>query len=128
MAGHAVHPSSVPAATVTWTSLLVGALLLNAALLLAYRLYRLSRGGPMGDVIGGAVLAAILAILAAVAATGGGWARWPALVYALLFAVAVMPVWTLAVLIPLPPGAIDYAFTAVYWITLVAIGVAAVMA
>lgn len=111
----------------TWTSLLVAALLLNAALLLAYRLYRLTRGGPMGDVVGGAVLAGILAILAVIAATGGAWVRWPALVYALLFAVAVMPVWTLAVLIPLPPGAIDYVFTVVYWITLVAIAVAAAM-
>lgn len=81
----------------------------------------------MGDVIGGVILTIFLAILALVTAAGGGWARWPALAYALLFALIVMPVWTLAVLIPLPPEAVDYAFTALYWTTLVAIGLAVVM-
>jgi hypothetical protein len=38
----------------------------------------------------------------------------------------VMPIWTLAVLIPLPPERLDYAFTALYWVTLVMTGVAAI--
>ncbi|HEU4480424.1 MAG TPA: hypothetical protein VFS18_00940, partial [Actinomycetota bacterium] len=53
------------------------------------------------------------------------WARWPALGYALLFGIVVMPIWTLGVLIPLPPEAPDYSFTALYWGTLVLIAVAA---
>ncbi len=39
-----------------------------------------------------------------------------------------MPVWVLAVLIPLPPGPIDYAFTGAYWATLIVIGVASIAA
>ncbi len=108
-----------------WRALLVAALLGNGVLGFAYRLYRFARGGPLGDVVGQAVLGTLLVALALMVATGIGWARWVALAYAVLFALVVMPVWTLAVLIPLPPGRVDYAFTAVYWTTLVAIAVAA---
>jgi hypothetical protein len=38
-----------------------------------------------------------------------------------------MPVWVLAVLIPLRPGWVDYAFTTIYWLALGVI-VAAVLA
>ena len=79
----------------------------------------------MGDVIGQAVLGVFLVALGMAAALGAGWVRWPALGYALLFGILVMPVWTLAVLIPLPPERVDYAFTAVYWGSLVLIAVAA---
>jgi hypothetical protein len=110
----------------TWRTILIVALALNASLGFTYRVYRLSKGGPMGDVIGQAILGAILAGLAVCAGLGGDWPRWPALVYALFFGLVVMPVWVLAVLIPLPPRRIDYGFTAVYWLTLVAIAVAAI--
>jgi hypothetical protein len=112
--------------THTWELILGGALVANAALGFGYRVYRLSRGGPMGDVIGQGVLGVFLAALGAAAALGAGWVRWPALVYALLFALLVMPIWTLAVLIPLPPERVDIAFTVVYWTSLVLIAVAAV--
>jgi hypothetical protein len=108
-----------------WRSILIGALALNAALGFGYRVYRLSKGGPMGDVIGQAILGALLAALAVCLGLGGDWPRWPALVYALAFGLVVMPVWVLAVLIPLPPRPVDYAFTALYWLTLIVIGIAA---
>jgi hypothetical protein len=54
------------------------------------------------------------------------WARWGALVYALLFGIVVMPVWVLGVLIPLRPRAPDYAFTAIFWISLAVVSVAAI--
>lgn len=98
---------------------------MNAVLGFGYRVYRLGKGGPMGDVIGQAVLGVFLAALGIAVAAGAGWPRWPALVYGLLFGVVVMPLWTLAVLIPLEPERADYAFTAVYWLSLVAICVAA---
>jgi hypothetical protein len=110
----------------TWRTILIVALALNASLGFSYRVYRLSRGGPMGDVIGQAILGAVLAVLAVCLGLGGDWPRWPALGYALLFGLVVMPVWVLAVLIPLPPRPIDYAFTVIYWLTLIAIGVAAI--
>ncbi|MDQ3953643.1 MAG: hypothetical protein M3279_11890 [Actinomycetota bacterium] len=109
----------------TWRLALVAGLLVNAALGLGYRVYRLSRGGPRSDVVGQAILGVLLAGLAAALAEGAGWPRWPALVYGLLFGVVVMPVWVLAVLIPLRPRALDYAFTGVYWAVLVLIVVAA---
>jgi hypothetical protein len=40
---------------------LIVLLVLNASLGLGYRIFRLSKGGPMGDVIGQALLAALLA-------------------------------------------------------------------
>ena len=109
-----------------WRTILIVALALNAALGFGYRVYRLSKGGPMGDVIGQAILGAILAALAVCLGLGGDWPRWPALALALLFGLVVMPVWVLAVLIPLPPRKIDYAFTAVYWLSLVAIALGAI--
>ena len=110
-----------------WRSALIAALSVNAAAGFVYRYYRYRRGGPLGDVLGQAVLGVVLILLASSVAVGGDWARWPALAYAALFAFVVMPIWTLAVLIPLPPGRLDYAFTALYWVTLLVIGVAAVL-
>jgi hypothetical protein len=110
----------------TWTTVLVGALALNAALVPVYRVYRLTKGGPMVDVVGGSILGGLLALLALATAAEWAWARWGALSYALLFGIIVMPLWTLAVLIPLRPRGPDYAFTAVYWISLIVIGIAAI--
>ena len=110
-----------------WQTVLVVALGVNAALGLSYRVYRLTKGGPMADVVGQALLAALLVVLAVGAAGGSSWARWTALAYALLFGLAVMPVWTLAVLLPLPPRAPDYAFTGVYWAALFVTALAAVL-
>jgi len=110
----------------TWQLILAGALGLNAATGFGYRVYRLTKGGPLADVIGQAILAVLLIALAIATATGAGWPRWAALIYALLFGVAVMPVWVLAVLIPLRPGSVDYAFTALYWVCLAAIIAAAI--
>ena len=104
-----------------WEALLVTALGLNAVVGFGYRVYRLTKGGPLGDVTGQAVLGFLLAGTALAIAADQGWARWIALAYGLLFAVVVMPVWTLAVLVPLRPGAVDYAFTALYWGALVLI-------
>lgn len=109
-----------------WQFTLAVTLGLNAAIGFGYRVYRLTKGGPLADVIGQAILGSLLVILALATAAGAGWPRWGALIYALLFGVAVMPVWVLAVLIPLRPVWIDYAFTALYWACLVAIAVAAV--
>lgn len=112
----------------SWQTILVAALAVNAATGFGYRVFRLTKGGPMGDVIGQAVLAALLAVIAAFAATGAAWPRWAALIYALLFGVAVMPLWVLAVLLPARPGWIDYAFTASYWLGLAVIAISAVAA
>lgn len=109
----------------TWRNVLVAALLVNAAAGLGYRVYRLRKGGPKSDVIGQAILGVLLCGLAAALAAGAGWPRWGALVYGLLFGVIVMPIWVLAVLIPLRPRAIDYAFTGIYWAMLALIVVAA---
>lgn len=110
----------------TWRAVLVGALLVNAAAGVGYRVYRLGKGGPRSDVVGQAILGVLLAGLAAALAAGAGWPRWGALGYALLFGVVVMPVWVLAVLIPLRPAAVDYVFTAVYWLLLATVAVAAI--
>jgi hypothetical protein len=109
-----------------WQMTLAGLLGLNAATGFGYRVYRLAKGGPMSDVIGQAVLGVVLVGLALATAMGAGWPRWAALIYALLFGVAVMPVWVLAVLIPLEPRALDYTFTALYWVCLVGIAVSAI--
>ena len=109
-----------------WRTVLVAALALNAALGLGYRIYRLSKGGPIADVWGQAVLGTVLALVAMSVGLGIDWPRWIALAYALLFAIVAMPVWVLGVLLPLPPRAIDYAFTVVYWVMLVVIAVAAI--
>jgi hypothetical protein len=110
------------------SAVLVGALALNAALVPVYRVYRLMKGGPMVDVVGGAILGALLALLALGTAADWTWAKWAALFYALLFGIVVMPVWTLAVLIPLRPRLLDYVFTVGYWLSLVVIAAAAIAA
>lgn len=112
----------------SWRTILVVALAFNAATGFGYRVFRLTKGGPVGDVIGQAVLAVLLTLLALFSATAASWPRWAALIYALLFGVAVMPVWVLAVLLPARPGAIDYAFTACYWAGLAAIAISAIAA
>lgn len=109
-----------------WQLVLVTGLALNAVIGFVYRVYRLSKGGPTADVIGQAILGVLLAGLAVAVAAGAGWARWPSLVYGLLFGVIVMPLWVLAVLIPQRPQRIDYAFTVVYWLLLIAIVVSAI--
>lgn len=111
-----------------WRALLVTALAVNAALGFGYRLFRLTKGGPVGDAIGQAVLGVLLFSMALGIAMGIGWVRWVALAYALAFGLAVMPVWVLAVLLPLPPRPLDYAFTVAYWLALGVIAVAAVAA
>jgi hypothetical protein len=112
----------------SYDALLAGALALNAALGFGYRVFRLTKRGPLGDVIGQAVLGIVLAGLAVAVGTDLGWARWAALIYGLLFGVAVMPVWVLAVLIPSEPRAPDYAFTVVYWVVLAIVIVASLLA
>ena len=99
-------------------------LVLNASLGLGYRIFRLSKGGPIGDVIGQALLGAVLAATAVGVAAGWDFAGW-ALAYAVLFALVVMPLWTLAVLIPMRPGRVDLGFTIGYWAVLIGIFVAA---
>lgn len=111
-----------------WEFVLALSLGANAALGFGYRVFRLTKRGPLGDVIGQAVLGAVLLALALGVSTDQTWARWGAGIYGLLFGVAVMPVWVLAVLIPSDPRAVDYAFTAVYWTMLVLVIVAALLA
>ena len=112
----------------TWDAILVASLLLSATLAFGYRVYRLSKGGPMADVVGQAVLAILLLAVAGAFAAGASWMRWVALGYAALFALVVMPLWTLAILIPMEPRKIDIGFTAVYWSGLLLVGVAALLA
>lgn len=112
----------------SWAALLVAGLIVNAILGFVYRVYRLTKGGPLNDVIGQVILAVFLLAAAGGLALGAGWVRWVALAYALLFGLAVMPVWILAVLIPLRPGWADYSFTALYWLALALIGVSAILA
>lgn len=111
-----------------WQTVLVIALGVNAAIGFGYRVFRLTKGGPMGDVIGQAILGGLLAGMAIALSVGATWTRWIAAGYALLFGLVVMPVWILAVLLPLRPGAIDYAFTATYWVALAVIAVAGLAA
>ncbi len=111
-----------------WTTVLAAALVTNAIIGVAYRVYRLHRGGPKADVVGQAILGALLLGLAVALALGADWPRWPALGYGLLFGLVVMPLWVLAVLIPLRPGPLDYAFTAFYWGALAVIVIASLAA
>jgi hypothetical protein len=108
-----------------WRTILVVALAVNAALGFGYRVYRLSKGGPIADVWGQAILGVLLAADAVLVVTGGNWARWAALVYGLLFGLAVLPVWILGVLIPMRPQTLDYTFTAIYALGLFVIVIAA---
>jgi hypothetical protein len=112
----------------TWRLVLVSALAANATLGFGYRVFRLAKGGPLGDVIGQAVLGVLLVSMALAIGLGVDWVRWAALAYALAFGLAVMPVWVLGVLLPLPPRLPDYAFTAAYWLALGVIAIAAVAA
>ena len=111
-----------------WQIVLVVALALNAVLGFGYRVHRLGKGGPIGDVWGQGVLGVLLLALALAVGLGAGWARWPAGIYAVVFGVIVMPLWLLAVFIPMRPGTVDYAFTGSYWLLLGVILLAAVLA
>ncbi|HVF53440.1 MAG TPA: hypothetical protein VNC78_07490 [Actinomycetota bacterium] len=102
------------------------ALVVNALAGFGYRVYRRRHGGPVADVWGQAVLGVVLLAIAGGVAGAIGWARWVAVGYALLFGVIVMPLWTLAVLIPSDPRALDYWFTATYWAALATIAVAGI--
>jgi len=108
-----------------WRIALIVLLVLNASLGLGYRIFRLTKGGPLGDVIGQAALAVVLAATAAGVSAGWDVARWIAVVYSALFALVVMPLWTLAVLVPMRPERIDLAFAIGYWVALIGILVAA---
>jgi hypothetical protein len=110
----------------TWQAALVAALVVNAALGFGYRVFRLTKGGPLADAAGQALLGVVLVVLAAGAAAGSSWARWGALAYGLLFGLVVMPVWTLAVLIPQRPGPLDVGFAVAYWVALAVVVVAAI--
>jgi hypothetical protein len=116
------------AVTDHWQNLLVVVLALNAVLGLGYRVLRLTRGGPMADVTGGAILAALLVVIAWGAAVEAPWSRWAAAVYALVFGLVVTPLWILAVFIPMRPGAVDKAYIVLYWGSLLAIALAALLA
>ena len=112
----------------TWETVVVIGLVINAVTGLGYRVYRRTKGGPIADVWGQAVLAVLLAVTATGIALGADWLRWVAFVYAALFALLAMPVWVLGVLLPMRPRAVDYSFTVVYWALLIAIGIAALLA
>ena len=109
-------------------TVVIAALVLNAVLGFGYRVFRLAKSGPIADVIGQAVLGVVLLGIAGALAAGASWAEWAAAVYGALFGLLVMPVWVLAVLLPLRPGVPDYAFTAVYWAGALTVAVAAVVA
>ena len=112
----------------TWTAVLITGLVVNAALGLGYRVYRWTKGGPKTDVWGQAVLAFLLVVMAIGLGLGVEWLRWPALGYSVLFTFLAMPVWVLGVLLPMRPRAVDYAFTGTYWVLLLVVGLAAVLA
>jgi hypothetical protein len=111
----------------TWRSVLVAALALNAALGFAYRLYRFGKGGPRADVVGQAILGLLLGALALAVAAGAGWSHWVALAYGVAFGLLVMPLWTVAVFIPMRPGTVDALYAGVYWSALAVIVVAALV-
>ncbi len=112
--------------SMVWRTILIVALALDAALGFGYRIYRLTKGGPIADVWGQAILGVLLAVDAVLVGAGQGWARWIALGYGLLFALVVLPIWILAVLIPMRPQTPDYVFTAVYACGLLVVIVAAI--
>jgi hypothetical protein len=111
-----------------WFIVLGVALALNGVVGFAYRVYRLTKGGPMSDVIGQGILGLLLLVLAERALGGHGFVKWPAGIYGVVFGLVVMPIWVLAVLIPQRPVAIDHAFTGLYWAGLIVIVVAAIAA
>lgn len=112
----------------TWNIVCAIALAFNAASGFGYRVYRVTKGGPIGDVIGQAILGLVLAVLAIGVGLDQTWGLWGAVIYGLLFGVAVMPVWVLAVLIPSEPRKTDYAFTVLYWCALAVVVVSALLA
>jgi hypothetical protein len=123
------HPDSSPEARpLTAATVLVGALSLNAAIGVGYHTYRLTRGGPLSDVTGQAILGALLTLVAVGVAQGWAPARWISLAYALIWGLVVMPIWVLAVLIPMGPRWHDYAFTGVYWVGLGIVAAASIAA
>ena len=111
-----------------WRTILISALALTGALGFGYRVYRLSQGGPIADVYGQALLGVLLGSIALLFGVGVDWVRWVAFAFGLLFGLIVMPIWTLAVLIPLRPRWPDYAFTGLYWTCLGAIVIASLAA
>lgn len=111
-----------------WETTLIAALVANAVIGLGYRVYRYRKGGPIPDVWGQAVLGVLLVGIAAGIAVDIEWLRWAAFFYAVLFAFVAMPVWVLGVLLPLRPRPIDYAFTVTYWLLLLLIALAALLA
>lgn len=111
-----------------WETTSIAALVANAAIGLGYRYYRYRKGGPLPDVWGQAVLGLLLVGTAVGIAVDIEWLRWAALLYAVLFAFVVMPVWVLGVLLPLRPRAIDYAFTVTYWVLLLLVALATAVA
>lgn len=110
-----------------WRTVLGVCLIANALAGLSYRVFRLRFGGPRADVTGQVILGALLVFLAAAVELHWDWARWAALVYGALFAVIVMPVWTLAVFIPSRPGPVDKAFAVVLWVAPALIVVASLL-
>ena len=110
-----------------WRIVLCIALMFNALSGVAYRVFRVRRGGPRADVTGQAILGLLLLVVAASAWAGQTWSKWAALVYGVLFGLVVMPLWTLAVFIPMRPGPLDKAFALSYWAALATIVVAALL-
>jgi hypothetical protein len=104
-----------------WRAVLAAALATNAVLGVSYRVYRLRRGGPAADVVGQALLGALLAVLAFAVAAGTGWSHWAALAYGAVFGLLVMPLWMVAVFIPMRPGPVDAAYASGYWSALAVI-------
>ncbi len=103
-------------------------LVANGLIAFGYRIFRWkAKSGPLEDAIGGGILAVLLGLLS-LGVADLGWARWLAFGYGIFFAVIVVPIWTLAVLIPGRPGRIDYAFAGLYEVSLGAIAVLALLA
>lgn len=112
----------------TWQIFLIAGLVLNASVGLGYRIYRYSKGGPRSDVVGQSILGTLLLLTALGVGVESRPATVLALGYGLVFGLVVMPLWTVAVLIPLRPRRVDYGFTIVYWIALGLIVVASIAA
>lgn len=112
----------------SWKTILVVCLALTAALGLGYRIYRWTKKGPPGDVWGQAVLAAVLIALAVGVGRDWTWARWASVGFGAFFGAVVMPLWVLAVLIPMRPRRLDIAYTAAYWALLIVLVIAGIAA
>lgn len=105
---------------------MVVSLIVSGVLAFGYRLYRMRKGGPTPDAVGGAVLAVGLAGVAIAFASGTLWVRWIALGYALLFGLVVTPIWVLAVFIPARPRPWETLVIVAYWISVATVGVSAI--